>query len=161
MDMCLQCRQITERDVMYWVIFQYWGFFKYSWINLNWMLLWIAQQPVGKDEWRNLSSFKLLLWITQQPLGDNCLDFPFSSIRQHVMIVDIFILFIHLLLNCYDKKAAKTNLNFVVYSCIVELCSWYCIGFTHIRRYLNLSTILLHLSNGCSWLYICCTHTCI
>jgi len=61
---------------------------------------------------------KLLLWITQQPLGDYCLDFPFSSFRQHVVIVDIFILFIHLLLNCYDKKAAKTNLDFVVYTCI-------------------------------------------
>jgi hypothetical protein len=35
------------------------------------------------------------------------------------VIVDIFILFIHLLLNCYDKKAAKTNLDFVVYTCIV------------------------------------------
>ena len=64
---------------------------------------------------RNL---KLLLWITQQPLGDNCLDFLFSSFRQHVVIVDIFILFIHLLLNCYEKKAA--NLDFVVYTCIVE-----------------------------------------
>jgi hypothetical protein len=101
----------------------------------------------------------LLLWITQQPLGDYCLDFPFSSFRQHVVIVDIFILFIHFLLNCYDKKAAKTNLDFVVYTCI---------AFEFMQLILNLlytySKIFKfehHLNNGCSWLYICCTHTCI
>jgi hypothetical protein len=33
---------------------------------------------------------KLLLWITQQPLGGNSLDFPFSSIRQHVVILYTF-----------------------------------------------------------------------
>lgn len=70
--------------------------------------------------YRNLT---LLLWITQQPLVDNCLNFPFSSICQHVGIVDIFILFIHLhvLLNCYDEKATKANLDFVVYTQILHL----------------------------------------
>ena len=76
---------------------------------------------------------KLLVWITQQPLGDNCLDFPFSSICQHVVIVDIFILFIHLMLNYYDKKAAKANLDFVVYTHHgrSNRYSWYCFGSTN------------------------------
>jgi hypothetical protein len=86
---------------------------------------------------------KLLLWITQQPLGGNCLDFPFSSICQHV-IVDIFILFIHLLLNCYDKKAAKTNLDFVVYTCIVEFMH---LIYTYSKIF-KFEHNLLHLNNG-------------
>jgi hypothetical protein len=93
---------------------------------------------------RNL---KLLLWITQQPLGNNCLHFPFSSFRQHVVIVDIFILFIHLLLNCYDKKTAKTNLDFVVYTCIVEFMQ---LILHLIYTYSKIFKFEHHLNNGCS-----------
>ena len=104
--------------------------------------------------YRNL---KFLLWIIQQPLGDYCLDFPFSSFRQHVVIVDIFILFIHLLLNCYDKKAAKANLDFVVYTCIVFEFMQLILHL--IYTYSKIFKFEHHLNNGCSWLYICCTHT--
>ena len=59
---------------------------------------------------------KLLLRIIQQPLADNGLDFPFSSIRQHVVIVDVFVYTRTIKLLC--KKAVKTNLDFVVYTCV-------------------------------------------
>jgi hypothetical protein len=97
--------------------------------------------------------------MTQQPLGDNCLDFPFSSFRQHVVIVDIFILFIHLLLNCCGKKTAKTNLYFVVYTCIafefMQLILHLIYTYSKIFKFEH------HLNNGCSWSYMCCAHTCI
>ena len=127
-----------------------------------WITVWIecCNGLPSSLSWRRngriYRNLKLLLWITQQPLDDNCLDFPFSSFRQHVVIVDIFILLIHLLLNCYDKKTVKINLDSVVYTCIafefMQLILHLIYTYSKIFKFEH------HLNNGCSWLYICCTH---
>ena len=94
---------------------------------------------------------KLLLWITQQPLSDNGLDFSFSSNRQHVVIVDIFVY--TLTIKLLGKKAVKTNLDLVVYTCvafesmqlILHLIYTYSIKDGSFKLGHN-----LHLNNGCS-----------
>jgi len=94
----------------------------------------------------------LLLCITQQPLGENCLDFPFSSSRQHVVIVDIFVSFIDLLLNWYNKKQSKqiyTCVAFELIQLILHLIYPYSTKDDPFKFERN-----LHLDNGCSWLCI-------
>ena len=106
---------------------------------------------------------KLLLRIIQQPLADNGLDFPFSSIRQHVVIVDIFVYTRTIKLLC--KKAVKTNLDFVVYTQVYT-----CVAFESVLLILHLIYtysikdgsfklgLNLHFNNGCNRLWIC-AHT--
>ena len=67
------------------LIFQYWWFSNTRVNNSsNWMLLWFTFSAYHEGwNWGIYLHLKLLLWITHQPLGDNCLDFPFSSDRQH------------------------------------------------------------------------------
>jgi len=98
---------------------------------------------------------KLLLRIIQQPLADNGLDFPFSSIRQHVVIVDIFVYTRTIKLLC--KKAVKTNLDFVVYTQVYT-----CVAFESVQLILYLIYtysikdgsfklgLNLHFNNGCN-----------
>ena len=84
----------------------------------------------------------------------------FSSARcdcWHIYFVYTF----KLTLNCYAKKAAKTKLDFVVYTCIVELMQFILHLIYTYSKIFKFEHNLLHLNNGGSWLYICCTHICI
>ena len=77
---------------------------------------------------------KLLLWITQQLLGDNCLDFPFSYIRQYVVIVCI------LTIKLISQKSSQS-----------EFCWFYVVDITFELHILYAETII---NDNKRWMFI-------
>ena len=72
-------------------------------------------------------AYIVMLILTEFIVIYNCC-YGLPSSRQMITVwISLSVLFvntlrvsIHLLLNCHDKKAAKTNLDVVVHTCIVE-----------------------------------------